>query len=562
MQAAEATIAELTRLQEERLAEEWKQMKEEESGVRRRRVQGRELNRLTLLAVLYCQPQSRHYRDPALLAALDATADELLGIQLPSGNVSLYNCNIDSPPDTAFTSHLVALVAQLLLREGGPAAAKAADAALLFLRRAEPALLTGGIHTPNHRWVMASALAKLEELFGGAAYRERAFEYLNEGLDVTPYGEWTERSNAIYNAVCAYYLHTVGVVFGYAPALEAAGGTLRMTRWLLHPGDALVTEYSGRQDLGQVAFMDDRYYVSLHLMAARERDSELAALAEIADRTAPKGALTLLHWMLEPERMAPTAAAAPLGERYTVLLGEGNRTPVPDRVPYLGPVTKHPHGAPVLRHRRGRLSVTAMAGQPECLYVQYGEARMHALKLGIGWFGAGAVSFPGIERLAEDHYVLRAELEGCYFAPLADEHTLHAGGSYVDMPNHLRRRIGVVHTAVSLELTLLEDGLDLRVVSDDPRGIYLQAVCQFAPGEGTLTGAGLAETGPGMLRLAQGAALYRCGRDCIVIDGGADEHDELAMRNDPPDPHALSVMVNWTTPTDAVLRIRGRESAR
>ncbi|WP_217595125.1 hypothetical protein [Cohnella sp. GbtcB17] len=553
----EARIAELVRLQETRLAEEWKRMEAEKQRVRRIRVQGRELNRLTLLSVLYCQPQSRHFRDSALLAALEETAAELLDIQLPSGNVSLYNCNIDSPPDTAFTSHLVALIAQLLLRDAGQEAAKATNAVLTFLRRASPALLEGGIHTPNHRWVMASALAKLEELFGGAAYRERAFEFLNEGLDVTDYGEWTERSNSIYNAVCAYYLYDVGTVFGHAPALDAAASTLRMMRCMLHPGDTIATEYSGRQDVGQVARMDDRYYVAFHLMAARERDPELAALAAVADRTAPRGSLTLLHWMLTPERMTPTVAAAPPSERYTVLFGEGNRAPVPDRVPYLGPVVKHPHGAPVLRHRRGPLSVTAMAGQPECLYVQYGEARMLGLKLGIGWFGAGAVSFPGIEPLGGDRFLLRAELEGCYFGPLADEHTLHAGGRYVDMPNHLRRRIGTVRTAVDIELTLLEDGLDVRVVSDDPRGIYLQAVCLFPPEDGELSGEGLEATGPVTMRLSAGAAVYRFGRFGIRIEGGADEHEEIAMRNDPPDARTRTVMINWSTPTDATLRIRG-----
>ncbi|MFC3803019.1 hypothetical protein [Cohnella sp. GCM10012308] len=555
----EARIAELVRLQEARLAEEWTLIEAEKRSLRKKRVQGRELSRLTLLAVLYCQQHSRYYRDPAVLAALEDTADELLGIQLPSGNVSLYNCNIDSPPDTAFTSHLAALVAQLLLKDAGQEAAKATNAVLTFLRRASPALLEGGIHTPNHRWVMASALAKMEELFGGAAYRERAFEFLNEGLDITDYGEWTERSNSIYNAICAYYLYDVGMVFNYAPALDAGASTLRMMRYMLHPGDTIATEYSGRQDLGQVVRMDDRYYVAFHLIAARESDPELAALAAAADRTAPRGSVALLHWMLMPERMTPTVSAAPPYERYTVLLGEGNRARVPDRVPYLGPVVKHPHGAPVLRHRRGPLSVTAMAGQAECLYVQYGEARLLGLKLGIGWFGAGAVSFPGIESLGDDRFLLRAELEGCYFGPLADEHTLHAGGRYVDMPNHLRRRIGIVRTAVGIELTLLEDGLDMRVVSDDPRGIYLQAVCLFPPEEGELSGEGLESTGPMTMRLSGGAAVYRSGRYGIRIEGGAGEHDEIAMRNDPPDARTHAVMVNWSTPTDATLRVRGIE---
>ncbi|THF82163.1 hypothetical protein [Cohnella fermenti] len=551
-------VRELIRLQESRFAEERDVMRAEREGKRRRRVQGRELNRLALLAVLHSHPESRLHRSPELAADMERTAKELLGIQLPSGNVSLYNCNIDSPPDTAFTAHMAALIVQLLQKRGGTGTSGTVETLLLFLRRASPALLEGGIHTPNHRWVVASALAKLEELFGDEGYRERAFLFLNEGLDVTDYGEWTERSNSIYNAICAYYLHTVGVVFGHEPSLEAAGRTLRMMRWLLHPGDTLATEYSGRQDLGQIARMDDRYYAAFHLMAARDRDPELAALAGIAARTAPRGSLALLHWTLEPERMEPTVEAAPLSERYTVLLGEGNSAPVPDRVPYAGPVVKHPHGAPVLRHRRGPLSVTAMAGQPECLYVQYGEARLLALKLGIGWFGAGAVSFPTIERLADDRFRLEAELEGCYFGPLPEERTRAARGSYVAMPNHLRSRIGVVRTRAAMELTLHDDGLDIRVAAGDGRGIYLQAVCLFPGDEGELRGDRLETMGPGIRRLSEGTAEFRSGRDILVVEGGACEHDEVAMRNDSPAPHARTMTVNWTTPTDAVLRIRGR----
>jgi hypothetical protein len=548
-------LLELIRLQEGKLAEEWPRMlKEQETGAKMR-VQGEELHRLMLMLVLYCQSKSVYYRDRELISMMERMAQAFLNTQLPSGNVTLYFCNIDSPPDTAFTTHLAATLAQLALRDGGPEAAKVTDTLLEFLRRASPALLRGGIHTPNHRWVMASALAKLEQLFGGDEYRRRAFEFLNEGLDITEYGEWTERSNAFYNAICAYYLYTVGLVFDHKPAMEAASRTLRMMCYLMHPGDTIVTEYSGRQDLGLICRMDDRYYVAYHLFASYDQDPTLAAMAKVADRTAPRGSLALLHWMLEPERMKLPDTVAELSDSYTVLFGEGNRARVPDRVPYAGPLVKHPHGAAVLRHRRGKLSITAMAGQPDSIYLQYGEARMFGMKLGVGWFGVGAVAFPGIAKLAEDLFRMEIELEGCYFGPLADEYTKPANGSYVDMPNHLRERVGVVKMTVAMEIRLLEDGMDVRVVSDDPRGLYLQAVCTFDEG-GTLTGEGLVDTGRATKRLSYGGALFRAGNDCIRVEGGAHEHDETTMRNDPINPYAINMTVNWITPADAWLRFR------
>ena len=550
-------VKDILRLQENRLADEWVRIRAEKNAAKKLRVQGEELARLALMLPLYCQPLSVYYRDSELLTVMEETAQAFLGTQLPSGNVSLYFCNIDSPPDTAFTSHLTATLAQLAIRDAGPEASNVTEALLLFLRRAAPALLSGGIHTPNHRWVMASALAKMEELFGGAEYRRRAFQFLDEGLDITDYGEWTERSNAFYNAICSYYLYTVGRTFDYRPAMEAASSTLRMMRYLLHPGDTIATEYSGRQDLGQVLRMDDRYYVAYHLLAAHDRDPVLAGMAGVAARTAPRGSLALLHWMLEPERMELPERAAEPEDSYTVLFGENNRVPVPDRVWYAGPVVKHPHGASVLRHRRGKLSVTGMAGQPECLYLQYGEARMLGMKLGVGWFGVGAASFPGISKTAEDTYRMEVELEGCYFGPLAEEQYKPANGVYVNMPNHLRERVGVVRTRIALEIKLYDDGIDVRALSDDPRGIYLQAVCMFDPA-GELSGANLTETetAKATKRLSEGEALFRVGDDCIRIEGGAYEHDEPTMRNDPIHLGAQNMTVSWMTPTDATLKFR------
>ncbi|HZG78783.1 MAG TPA: hypothetical protein VEZ72_23215, partial [Paenibacillus sp.] len=285
------------------------------------------IDRLAALLPPYCHPGSAHYRNPEALLAMEEIADAFLATQLESGCITLVGCNIDSPPDTAFTAHLAANLALLARRDAGAEAFRVTNALLTFLERAQPCLLGGGIHTPNHRWVMASALAKLEELFGGDAFRVRAFEWLREGLDITEYGEWTERSNAIYNPICAYHLYDVGRIFGYAPAFEAASRTLSMMRYLLHPGDTVATEYSGRQDFGQTAPLDDRYYVAYHLLASHTGDPALAAMARLTERASTKGPLALLHWMLEPERMTLPAAEADAAppDDYTMLFG-GDRT--------------------------------------------------------------------------------------------------------------------------------------------------------------------------------------------------------------------------------------------
>ncbi|UUZ85399.1 hypothetical protein LJK88_18710 [Paenibacillus sp. P26] len=110
-------------------------------------------------------PDSRYYHDPSLLAAFDKAADFMLKRQHPDGTVSLGSTNFNSPPDTAFVVGGVTQMYRLLQRHGWQEVQPAADKLKLFLQRTIPAMLTGGRHTPNHRWVLTAALSLLHEIF-------------------------------------------------------------------------------------------------------------------------------------------------------------------------------------------------------------------------------------------------------------------------------------------------------------------------------------------------------------------------------------------------------------
>jgi hypothetical protein len=506
---------------------------------------------------LVCHPDSHYFRNQTVIRMLEEAVLEFLGTQHASGCVSLVNCNIDSPPDTAFTTHIVTQLYEIAVRSGLDEVSKVRDGLRTFLERAKPCLLTGGIHTPNHRWVMAGALANMYAIFKEESFRERAMQFLDEGFDMTPYGEWTERSNAIYNGACAVHLYDVGVHFGYEPAFEAIRKNMTMMQYMLHPDDSLVTEYSGRQDAGQTMMMNDWYYVVLHLMAVHDRSPVFASMAAITDRTAPKGAGALMAWMLQPERMSipPEIAGEPLGDRYTVLFGEENEVAVPKTIPYRGPIPGHPHGASVLRYRQGKLSVTAMAGQQTLLSIQYGSAKMLGLRLGAGWFGVASVIFPQIRQTGERTYRMELELEGCYFNPLPKELHESAKGMYVKMPNHLREKTHVQYLPLAVEFELQDDGVDVRVVSERIPNIYLQMIAVFDP-VGSLSGDGLREEASYLRQLRSGEAVYERSGDCIRITEGAFEHPDAVMRNDKMNRDALNVTVNWRTPADRTLRLR------
>src|SRR5690606_16709166 len=124
-------------------------------------------------------------RDPQLLAALERSAGFMLRRQHEDGTISLGGTNFHSPPDTGFVINGMTQIYKLLHRGDWEPVRAVEEKVKLFLERAIPAMLSGGCHTPNHRWVIAAALGSLHELFGDERLISRAEEWLAEGMDCT-----------------------------------------------------------------------------------------------------------------------------------------------------------------------------------------------------------------------------------------------------------------------------------------------------------------------------------------------------------------------------------------
>ncbi|HET7898661.1 MAG TPA: hypothetical protein VFL47_13350, partial [Flavisolibacter sp.] len=143
---------------------------------------------LEVLAASYCSPSSRFYQSGQVAAVLQTISLQLLKAQAEDGTANFGN--LESPPDTAFLVELVAAAATPLRREKAAALVSVNNNIRQFLVKAGNALVTGGVHTPNHRWVISAALARLNALFPSKTYVERIDDWLGEGVYINSDGNY------------------------------------------------------------------------------------------------------------------------------------------------------------------------------------------------------------------------------------------------------------------------------------------------------------------------------------------------------------------------------------
>lgn len=142
------------------------------------------------------------------------------------------------------------------------------------------AMETLGFHTPNHRWVISSALSYVKHLTGDEKAGETMDKYFWEGIDCDEYGEYTERSTGIYNLICnqsfLQLAHMEDIKF-----LEYPTRNMHLMRSFYEPNDMICTLNSMRQDRGSDVPVDNYYTIYLPL-ALYTGDPEFAYYSDRA----------------------------------------------------------------------------------------------------------------------------------------------------------------------------------------------------------------------------------------------------------------------------------------
>ncbi|WNR43118.1 hypothetical protein [Paenibacillus roseipurpureus] len=514
-------------------------------------------------------PDSRYYHDPYLLGALDKAAAFMLNRQHADGTISLGSTNYNSPPDTAFVVGGVTQIYQLLNRHDWAEAAPVAAKLGLFLERTIPAMLTGGCHTPNHRWVITAALCLLHEIFPLQELLERAEDWLAEGLDITADGEWTERSNGIYNAVSDIALFHTGRLMNRPELMEAVRRNLRMMMYLIHPSGEVVTDYSGRQDFGQTFTMAN-YFPVYRLMAAHDKDPVFAAMADYAASFLTgfhEGVNNhpLMSVLVYPEADISQLERAPLLDRYVKVLNAQH--PIKEHLEQIGEVGHNmkiehssmhlAYGAPVVRIRELEQSVTIMPLTPSFFSLRHGKARLLGIKLATS-FSPGIVKFDHLTA-NESVYTLGTVLEKGYNGPIP-RHLLpesKEGSPWYLLPHQHRAMTHLQKLALQVEITAgaADSEWTIRVKSDEREDVFAQLTFIFG-NEGRLSGDDIIKGEDGKYFFKSGSMQYDVDGDVLEITSGAYEHLLPMVREDQHPSGCQYVHVNLVTPYDRTFKIR------
>lgn len=511
---------------------------------------------------------SRYYHDEELLSRLELGGEFMLRLQHDDGTISPGWTNVHSPPDTAFVVVGLAQVYELLVAQQWAPLQKAANAIQLFLDRTIPALLTGGCHTPNHRWVMTAALGFMYRMSGRPELQERGQRWLAEGMDCTEDGEWTERSNGIYNSVSDIMLYHAAKLFDCEALLDPVRRNLRMMSYLVHPNGEVVTDYSGRQDFGQSYDMASYLLVS-RLMACEDHDPLFAAIAELAGQAIKHPGMlpnnALIGYLLYPQLRDQTIVVGEIPDHYKIIINRDfPRETFLNRIEEAGHGGQifhsrlHPDfGAPVMRQRDGGTSVTIMTETNSFFALRHGAARLLAVQVSTS-FEPGFIKMTHMEVLNGGYLLSATESKG-YYGPIATANLPATAGESISpwylLPHHLREVTHLQYHSIQAELTEQEDGWRLHLHCPEPEGMMAQVTFVFG-GEGSTTGAALTPAAAEAQFWVEGTVRYQTGDDWIELDGGAQEHMAKEIRNTSYARGCQTLVVNLMTPYDKSFSIR------
>jgi hypothetical protein len=475
------------------------------------------------LTAAYVSPKSAYYHDPHLILRMQQSMNFLLKTQHDDGTIDLLTTNFHSTPDTGFVVEPLAIAYKLLDGNQRDDSAALRSDLRLFLTNAGKALTVGGVHTPNHRWVVSMALARIHELFPDARYIKRIDQWLREGIDIDGDGQFTERSTAVYSPLTDRCFITIARILDRPQLLEPVRRNLEMTLYYLHPNGEIATEASRRQDQ-YLARTPVAYYYPYRYMSLNDQNSTFGGMVYLLESNLGAEVLSgNLPYLLEDPLLQKEVPPGPLPDDYV----------------------RHFKDSGLVRIRRGMMGATILMLNPALFTFHYKQVVLQAVRMATAFFGKG--QFVADELLVEEYRCRLVQvLEGPYYQPISEE-WIAADGNWDKMPRGRRPVSEVQRIRYQLEIVEIEDGFQLDFEAGGTDNVPVAIELSFRKG-GKLDGGEPVPNLPDAYFLKEEGLLYRYDDAAISIEGGLHQHAWTQLRGAEPRIDGVSVYLTGYTP--------------
>ncbi|MBN2558606.1 MAG: hypothetical protein JXB33_07640 [Clostridia bacterium] len=501
------------------------------------------------LAVMYYNEDSKHHRDSRLLNAASLAMDYGLRKQHEDGTIDLVETNFHCASTIGFSIQGVVPGYRVIKKYSRHSHLEDEFQAkvLKYIEKSADGMKSGGFHTPNHRWVLASALALCSNELGRKDLLEDIDLYLNEGIDCNEYGEWTERSAGIYNKVNNDGMIILAEELGKWELLDHVGRNLYMMFTYLEPDDSLFTMNSHRQDFGQLMY-PMRYYENYLMTAHYTKNKHFAYMADylfnmvndFPNDAGPLGAANLptcMHRYMLNDFLRENELEKEIFDwtHYEKFYGESN----------------------IVRKRCGDSITTIMGGNPSFLRFQQGR-NVVMLRYAASFFGTEGRFTPDSIVPIDGGYRLHYRSDWGYVRPLGKpDRPVKDGHTNIEH----RERVNMQFFDVDIDIFPMDDGVRVELDSKGVEDLPCKLELIFQPG-------GFFDSAQAEFKAAEdqhimvkfGGFKYMLGNDTIEVDGAfAQTNYHAELRGSlPPVPKSFTVYFTGWSPTKRTILIKGK----
>jgi len=489
----------------------------------------------------YFNPKSRYYQNDSVRDRISVAMDFISKFQRDDGSFDLASCNFKSAPDTAFIIKRMNYTYKIIKKYDLNGSFKLIEDKLhRIIYSAANALVSGGFHTPNHRWAISAALAACSNIVGDDSVKQRCLnrinEYFVEPVDSMDDGEYSERSSGNYNAVVNAAMIMLYEELKNPGFLEYVDKNLKFMLMMIDADGTIFTENSLRQDRGKREYAVKYFYQ--YLFMAHKSKNNAGAFSSAAHKIIKDAverhdySVDCLHMLMIYEWMADIE----LGE--SALPCEYNKY-----FPYSG----------LARVKKGDITYSLLKNDENFLFFQSGPVRL-GMRIVVNYFQHRHFKAEKIE-CSGNSYIMKFKADGWYYLPFKES---PGTNDWWKMDNRSRELLVNNHTEFAVEVIDVDGGIDVIIKTSGIDRIPVRVEVSLPSGGRIYSDSFVLETNDGnWIILKNGELRYVKDNTCFTISEGFYAHEFIQGRySGSPDKFGYTVYMTGYTNFERKISIR------